>query len=159
MRHIHCIVLVAASVAVALAASTAAQERARRNRADAQTTTLRTEQELELTIEVPAVPSAQCEATAATSYFQRNTQAHVDTTIASATCPAAAGEFKIALRIRNDAGEVKTLEVDETWQRSELADVVVRGDYPIGENVELVSARVRGLTCECATAPTTPAGP
>jgi hypothetical protein len=25
-------------------------------------------------------------------------------------------------------------------------------DYPIGENVELVSARVRGLSCTCATA-------
>jgi hypothetical protein len=152
MRQLEVTAKITAWSLVALAAVAAAQERGRRDRGDPEATTVRTEQELKLTIEVPALPSTRCEATAATSYFQRNTQAHVDTTIASTTCPAAAGEFKIALRIRDDAGEAKTVEVDETWQRTELEDVVVSGDYPIGENVELVSARVRGLTCECAVA-------
>jgi hypothetical protein len=108
----------------------------------------------ETRIAVEAVPlptTRQCEAGAATEYFQRNTNARVTSTISVATCAAANGAFKVALRIRDDAGEVKTLEFDESWQRTEQKDVVVAKDYPIGENVELVNARVRGLSCTCAS--------
>jgi hypothetical protein len=121
--------------------------------AQAETTTVRTERELKLSIEVPAVPSAQCQAVAATSYHQRNTFARVASTIDTADCPAAVGEFKIAIRVRDESGEVKSLEFDETWRRSDAKSVVVERDYPIGENVELVNARVRGLTCTCSAAP------
>jgi hypothetical protein len=52
--------------------------------------------------------------------------------------------------VRDESGEVKSLEFNETWQRSDAKSVVLEADYPIGENVELVNARVRGLTCTCA---------
>jgi hypothetical protein len=106
---------------------------------------------------VPLRTTQQCEAGAATEYFQRNTNARVTSTISVATCAAANGAFKVTLRIRDDAGEVKTLDFDESWQRTEQKDVIVAKDYPIGENVELINARVRGLTCTCAAPPETPA--
>ena len=120
--------------------------------AQAETTTVRTERELKLSIEIPAVASAQCEAVASTSYHQRDTVARVESTVETADCAAAAGEYKIAIRVRDESGEVKSLEFTETWMRSDAKSFVVETDYPIGENVELVSARMRGLTCKCAAA-------
>jgi hypothetical protein len=53
-------------------------------------------------------------------------------------------------RVRDASGELKSIEFNETWQRDDAEDVKFAGDYPIGADVELVSARVRGLTCTCA---------
>jgi hypothetical protein len=65
----------------ALVAGAAAQSRDGGAR---EPTTFRTEQELKLTIEVDSPPSLQCEASAVTSYHQRNTVARVETTISTA---------------------------------------------------------------------------
>jgi hypothetical protein len=115
-----------------------------------ESTVLRTEQELEISIETPAVASAQCDATTTAAYEQRNTVARVQGTIKVAGCKAASGNFTVTVRTRDDSGEVKAVELMEAWQRSDDKDVSFSKDYPIGENVELVSARVRGLSCTCA---------
>lgn len=125
---------------VALVSGAAAQE----------PTVLRTEQELKFTIELPAPPSAQCDATISTGYHQRNTVARVASTIAVQGCAAASGSFAVAVRVRDESGTQQTLEFDETWQRSDDRDVSLTADYPIGENVELLSVRVRGMSCTCA---------
>ena len=132
----------------AVTAGAVAQERGRSGE-----TTIRTEQELKFSFELDAPPSAQCEAVTATSYHQRNTAARVEMTIETADCAAAGGEFKVTVRVKDESGEIKPLEFDGTWQRSDAADVVLTNDYPIGDDVELVSARVRGLTCRCAAPP------
>jgi len=44
----------------------------------------------------------------------------------------------------------KPIEFSETWQRNDNENVTFAADYPIGDNVELVSARVRRLSCTCA---------
>jgi hypothetical protein len=131
----------------AVAAGAVAQERSRGNE-----TTIRTEQELKFSFELDTPPSAQCEAITETSYHQRNTAARVEMTVKTDDCAAAAGEFKVTVRVKDESGEIKPLEFEGTWQRSDAADVALATDYPIGENVELVSARVRGLTCRCAAA-------
>jgi hypothetical protein len=125
--------------------------RARRNCTPAQTI-LRTEQEFKTSIEVPALPSSQCEATSETEYQQRNDVARVISTIAIADCKAASGTFTVSVRIRDESGQEKTLEFDETWQRADDQDVHLTADYPIGANVELRRVRVRGLRCTCAEA-------
>jgi hypothetical protein len=125
---------------VALVSGAAAQESA----------TSRTEQEIRFSIEVPALPNAQCEATTSTSYDQRNTVARVESTIAVEGCAAAGGNFTVAVRVRDDNGTQQTLEFEETWQRTDDQDVRLAADYPIGENVELLSVRVRGMSCTCA---------
>lgn len=143
------------SVAACAAAGAVAQERGREDRPGE--TTIRTEQELKFSIELDAPPTLQCEVATESSYHQRNNLARVELTIKTADCAAAAGEFKVSVRVRDDAGEVKALEFDGAWQRSDAADVALTNDYPIGDDVELVSARVRGLTCRCAAARAPPA--
>ena len=122
-----------------------------------ETTTLRVEQELKLSIELLGIPSLQCAATTTTEYQQRNTSARVDGAIAISDCTAASGAYKVLVRVKGANGESEVLEFDETWQRSDDRDVTFSADYPIGDNVELVSVRLRNLTCTCADPPPGPA--
>jgi len=126
------------------------------NRARGATTAV-PERALNVSIELPA-PSAQCGATATTEYQQANTIARVNGALSISDCAAASGAFTIVLRVRDDSDVDKSLEFSETWQRGDDQDVKFAADYPIGENVFLVSARLRGLTCTC-TVPATPEQP
>jgi hypothetical protein len=132
----------------------------RRDNADCvpqETTTVRTEQELKVSLELPQETAPQCEATTNTEYWQRNTVAHVEGTIGIANCPAgSAGDYTIAARVRDDSGETKVLEFSESWRRDGDEDVAFNTDYPIGENVDLMSLRVRTLSCTCAEVPEAP---
>lgn len=112
--------------------------------------TVRHEQELKISIEIPALQSTQCSATTTTEYLQLNTIARVNSKIQITDCTAASGTFTIAARVRDESGEDKQLEFNETWERSDDQEVQFTADYPIGENVELRSVRVRGLRCTCA---------
>jgi hypothetical protein len=122
-----------------------------------ETTTLRVEQELKLSIELLGIPSLQCAATTTTEDQQRDTSARVDGAIAISDCTAASGAYKVLVRVKGASGESEVLEFDETWQRSDDRDVSFSADYPIGDDVELVSVRLRGLTCTCADLPEEPA--
>ena len=146
MSQIHVSALVALSVLALLTSPGSAQ-------AQREPTTVRVEQEIKIPIELPALTTAQCEASAESEYQQRNTLARLISTIAVADCTAASGTFTATVRVRDESGEIKPLEFSETWQRSDDQDVKFTKDYPIGENVELVSMRVRGLRCTCADAP------
>lgn len=125
-----------------------------RSNCEPDTTTERTEHRITLpSIKLDPLLSAQCAATAATEYFQQQATAHVASTISIQDCTAASGELTFALRIRDANGNVSPLEFNETWQRSGDGDVKLTADYGIGENVSLVSVRVRNLRCTCADAP------
>jgi hypothetical protein len=114
--------------------------------------------ETDLTVvleDTPVVVSSgpQCEATTLTEYQQRNNVARVTGTVSIAACPAGStGSFTITARVRDDNGEIRPLEFNETWRRSDAQDHTFNTDYPIGENVELMGVRVRGLKCTCADA-------
>jgi len=124
-----------------------------------ETTTVNTVLELKLPpAEAPVLSDAQCEAEVTSGYHQRNTLARLESTIKVSECAAAGGAFTVAARVRDDAGEIKVLEFPETWQRADAADVSSTKDYPIGDNVELMSVRIRGLTCRCAESPAAAAG-
>jgi hypothetical protein len=93
----------------------------------------------------------QCEASTLTEYQQRNNVARVTGTVSVAACPAGTtGTFTLVARLRDDSGESKTVEFLETWQRDDTGDHTFNTDYPIGEDVELISVRVRNLKCTCA---------
>ena len=116
--------------------------------------TVRTEQQLNVTLDLPQPDALMCEATTLTQYSQRNTVARVTGTVSVANCPAGStGTFNVVARVKDDSGETKPLEFNETWQRDDAKDVSFTNDYPIGENVELVNVRVRDLKCTCAAAP------
>src|SRR5688572_18302099 len=107
------------------------------------------EQTIELSFKLDA-PSTQCSAATTTEYEQRNTVARINSTFAIADCTLASGVFFVAVRVKDESGEEKPpLEFSETWQRSDANDVRFTADYPIGENVDLISVRLRGLTCTC----------
>ena len=116
------------------------------------TATFQTEQKLAILIKPPPL-NVQCGATTTTQYQQMNTTAHVDGVLEIADCAAASGTFTVAVRTRDDNGQEKPLEFSETWQRTDAENVTFTADYPIGENVELLSVRLRGLTCTCADPP------
>jgi hypothetical protein len=107
-------------------------------------------EDFRLPIEARALPNTQCVATATIDYEQRNTVARVDSTLEIAHCTAASGTFTVALRLRDENGENKPLEFSQAWQRSDDQDVKFTADYSIGENVELLGARLRALRCTCA---------
>ena len=69
-------------------------------------------------------------------------------------CPGgSAGTFDVVARVKDDSGEIKPIEFAESWQREDTEDSPFAGEYPIGENVELVNVRIRNLKCTCAEAP------
>lgn len=93
----------------------------------------------------------QCETTTLTEYQQRGNVARVSGTVSIAACPAGtSGTFTLVARIRDESGETTTIEFPETWQLADSADHTFNSDYPIGDEVELMSVRVRSLKCTCA---------
>ena len=100
------------------------------------------------------IKGPSCEPTMAIRYEQRNTVARVEGTIENPTCAACSGEYTIAVRIRDESGESKTLEFDGQWQRVDDQPVKFTADYPVGANVDLLNVRTKSLRCVCsATAP------
>ena len=98
----------------------------------------------------PPPTAPQCVASVSTVYFQANTVAKVESTIEIEGCAAAAGRYTIVARIRDSAGETQTLEFEETFEHTDDQSMTVNRDYPIGQNVELVNLRTRGVRCDCA---------
>jgi hypothetical protein len=118
-----------------------------------QSTRIVTESELSIRVEVAPKATKNCQATMSTRFEQRNTTARVDGTIETADCTACSGEYTIVVRIRDESGETKTLEFVGSWQRADGKPVEFTTDYPIGENVDLLGVRSKGLHCLCADAP------
>jgi hypothetical protein len=126
---------------------------------EATATTVRTEQTLKVSLDAPPqLNTPQCEATATTNYYQSNTIARTDGTINIRNCSTAAtGTYNVVVRIRDEKGEINSLEFSDKWQRSDGPDVKFAADYPIGQNVDLVTVRVRDLKCTCGDPPANPA--
>jgi hypothetical protein len=96
----------------------------------------------------------QCAATTLTEYSQQNNRAHVTGSVSIASCPAgSAGTFDVVALVKDKSGEIKPLEFPEKWQRNDAGDAPFAGEYPIGDNVELVNVRIRNLMCTCSAAP------
>jgi hypothetical protein len=95
--------------------------------------------------------SALCSARVEIEYNQKNTVAWAAGTLDTPDCAAASGTYTIAVRYRDEAGEVHNVESEESWGRSDDQPVHFAGEYEIGENVDLIRVRVRKVRCECAT--------
>jgi len=140
---------VAALVLLVGAASAAAQDVPQRDGARGVT----------VSIKVPPLGTKSCQATLSTRSEQRNTVARVEGTIEIADCVACSGDYTIVLRVRDETGETKSLEFVGSWQRADDRPVKFTTDYPIGDNVDLLNVRTRGLRCVCAAAPAEAAAP
>ena len=92
----------------------------------------------------------QCEASTLTEFEQRNNVARVSGTVSISMCPAGTtGSLTLVANVRDEAGAITPIEFSERWQRADAQDHTFNSDYPIGDNVYLVSVRVRSLTCTC----------
>ena len=98
-----------------------------------------------------------CESTAVLEYYQRGTEAAVETTIEISDCEASSGEFTIETTVRTD-GQTNSekLSFPETWSRDNNELVVITKRYPIGDDVDLLRVKVRKLRCECSEEATEP---
>jgi hypothetical protein len=123
---------------------------------ETETATFEMQQRLKIALKAPQLPGEQCGATTSTEYSQRDTIARVSGTLQITDCAAASGAFTVAVRVKDDSGAETPLEFRETWQRAGAEDVAFTADYPIGENMELVNVRLRGLSCTCADAASAP---
>lgn len=92
---------------------------------------------------------SQCQAFYDIEYFQSNTMATLETTIENGVCGASQGSYGLTINVRDTSGELHTLEFEETWQRSDAQNITSSKEYPIGENVDLVSVRTRRARCTC----------
>jgi len=114
--------------------------------------TLRVETPINVTTTLKAPKNAYCAANYAVDYTQKDTKVGVAGVIENKDCAASSGEYKLLVRVRDETGEVKTLDFLGSWQRDDDQPVKFGGDYPIGNNVDLVNVRVTQVRCTCADA-------
>jgi hypothetical protein len=91
-----------------------------------------------------------CSARVEIEYSQRNTIAEAEGTIHTEDCAAAGGLYTIAARYRDENGEIRNVEREESWARKDDQPVHFAGKLTIGENVDLIRVRARKIKCECA---------
>ena len=103
----------------------------------------------------PRMFERECEAHLSISYAQMYDQVRVDTTIRQDGCPASSGEYRIRMRTRAEDGGVNNHEFRESWSREEPGTLEFRKDYPMGDDPDLIWARVQtshASNCRCAVA-------
>src|SRR5690349_7862882 len=104
--------------------------------------------------EAQLAEALQCAASTVTEYSQQTNVAHVTGSVSILSCPAGStGTFDVVALVKDKSGASKPIEFHEMWQRAEPGDAPFAGDYPIGDDVELVNVRIRNLKCTCAGLP------
>lgn len=101
----------------------------------------------------PKMFQPECQADLSISYTQMYDKVRIDTTIRQDGCPASSGEYRIRMRTRAEDGEVNNLEFHESWSREESGTLEFRKDYPMGEDPDLIWARIQSShasNCRCA---------
>jgi len=91
-----------------------------------------------------------CKAGASIEYSQRDVIARVNMEINNDDCAASSGSYTMSVRLRNDEGEVINLDFDESWQRADDQPILLKREYPIGKDVDLIRVRARKMKCVCA---------
>lgn len=114
----------------------------------------RAEKRYSITLDAPEGRN-YCHARISTTYLQRNTTASVEGSLENPDCGPSFGEFTMSVRIRDESGELRTVEHIEQWQRDDDRKVEFVREYPIGENVDLVRVRASKIVCICAGNPAT----
>lgn len=120
---------------------------------DEQDRTITVQTEIPIVVKMELPPSKKCGAEITLSYFQRGEVASVDGELNNSVCAASSGEYTLAISISDTNQQLRTLEFNEAWQRSDAQPVSFEKEYPIGADVDLVRVRARRITCTCAEAP------
>lgn len=124
-----------------------------RESCDPRTVVVRTEKEMKFSVELPQLVQKTCGASIEVNFSQWDTLVKVEGTIQNADCAASSGQYKLAVGVRDEHAETKTLEFVESWQRSDSLQVEFNRSYPVGQDVEVVRVRPVMLSCTCADTP------
>jgi hypothetical protein len=84
-----------------------------------------------------------CEVDIATSYFQAASQAIVEAEINHADCSASNGKYTVSLKIQDAVGEIHSKKYKEVWSRTDAQAINVKHSYQIGDNMDLLRARIK----------------
>ena len=105
-------------------------------------------------MQLEAAPKKQyCQAQISIEYTQRNTMAGVKGQIVNDECGPSGGTYNLSVRYKDEAGEIRNDEYEESWQRDHDEDIDIEASYPIGDNVDLIRVRARKIVCICAEPP------
>ncbi len=94
-----------------------------------------------------------CAAQLQVEYYQKATVAHVKSTLSNEQCGASAGTYVIRIRYRPDEGEQGEVRYEESWSRTDSADIVLEKDYYVGDDLEVRRVSPADLKCTCAEIP------
>ncbi len=113
-------------------------------------------QSAEISIQIEAeheFSTNACEARLDVEYYQKGDSVHVNTTLFNESCAASSGTYALEVRYRGGDDEVRAVEFEEEWQRSDSEPVALSKDYYLAANIDVMRVRSRRLRCECASAP------
>jgi len=95
-----------------------------------------------------------CKADLNLEYFQKGTDAHVKSTLHNDDCGASSGNYTVRVQYKDAAGGSKQVEFEETWERNDDSDVTGEKDYYVGDDVDILRVRSKGLSCSCVVSET-----
>jgi len=101
-------------------------------------------------LETAPPPKKYCHVSVDIGYLQKNADVMVNMTLENPDCAASGGSYTVAIKFRDENNELQTAEYEETWERQDDQPLQSRREYFIGENVDLINARVKRLKCVCA---------
>ena len=105
-------------------------------------------------LETTQATKEYCHVSVDISYLQKSTNVIVDMTLENTDCAASGGSYTVAVKFRDGNSELQTVEYEETWQREDDQSLQSRQEYYMGENVDLINARVKRPMCVCVPIPT-----
>lgn len=98
-----------------------------------------------------------CMASLEIEYYQKGASAHVETELSNDNCAASSGSYVIQVRYRDADGVNQSKDFEETWERSDANSIVIKKDYFVADNIDILRVRSRKLDCIC-TPVETPSG-
>ena len=90
-----------------------------------------------------------CKADLRLEYFQKGADAHVKSTLSNEECGASSGDYTVRVQYKDSEGASQQVEFEETWMRSDDADVISEKDYPVGDDMDIARVKSRKLSCRC----------
>jgi len=108
------------------------------------------EAEIRTTIKAEyAFATNACKAAIEIEYYQKGSSAHVESSLTNDDCDASSGTYVVQIRYRGADGQSQSKDFPETWERLDSNPVVVEKDYFVADDIDILRARSRKLTCTC----------
>jgi len=112
-----------------------------------------TEKQYTMTLETSPATKKYCHVSVNIDYLQKNTDVIVNMALDNPDCAASSGSYAVAVKFRDENNNSQTVEYEETWQREDDQPLQKRQSYYVGENVDVINARVKRPNCVCVAIP------